>query len=148
MNLKLKRINLILFTGFIWLWAGFLLLHRASTWINLLTENQLIISIIIALILGLIKTYFIFHKLTVRNIKRISNFTEEHVSILKFHVVKDQILIVLMILFGSLLRNTPFIPKFYLMPVYIGIGLAMFYSASRYFIFFAKHQNRAKKSKN
>ncbi|RLD77841.1 MAG: hypothetical protein DRJ10_11265 [Bacteroidetes bacterium] len=144
MNLKLKRINLILFTGFIWLWAGFLLLHRAYTWINLLTKNQLIISIIIALALGLIKTYFIFHKLTVRNIQRISNFTEEYISILKFHVIKDQILIVLMILFGSLLRNTPFIPKFYLMPVYIGIGLAMFYSASLYFIFFVKHQNRAK----
>jgi len=148
MNLKVKKTNLILYTGFIWLWASFALLHRAYTWINLLTENQLIISIFIALALGLIKTYLIFHKLTVRNIQRISNFTEEHVSIFKFHVVKDQVLIVLMILFGSLLRNTPFIPKLYLMPVYIGIGLAMLYSSSLYFIFFIKIIYRLKKNRN
>ena len=139
MNLKLKKTNLILFTGFIWLWASFLLLHRAFTWIKLLTENQLIISIIIALILAFIKTYFIFHNLTIRNIQRISSFRYKHVSIFKFHVVKDQILIVLMILFGSLLRNSPFIPKSFLMPVYIGIGLAMLYSASLYFRFFMKN---------
>lgn len=138
---KIKIKNLILFTGFIWLFAGFMLLHRAYSWINLLSENQLLISVVLALILAVIKTYFIFQKLTIRNINRITNFNEKFVSIWEFHVLKDKILIVLMISFGSILRNTPFIPKLALMPIYIGIGLAMLYSASLYFKkFFQKNQ--------
>ncbi|OQX97326.1 MAG: hypothetical protein B6I20_12850 [Bacteroidetes bacterium 4572_117] len=148
MKLKLKRVNLVLFTGFIWLWAGFALLHRAYTWISLLTENQLLISIVIGLILAFIKIYFIFYKLTTSNIQRIYNFIDENVSILKFHLVKDQILIVLMILFGSLLRNAPFIPKVFLMPIYLGIGLAMLYSASLYFMFFINNYKSGLKAKN
>ncbi len=131
--LKLKIKNLILFTGFIWLFAGFMLLHRAYSWIDLLTKNQLLISVVLALILAVIKTYFIFQKLTIRNINRITSFKEQFVSIWEFHVLKDKVLIVLMISFGSILRNTPFIPKLALMPIYIGIGLAMLYSASLYF---------------
>ena len=129
---KIKIKYLILFTGFIWLFAGFMLLHRAYTWFDLLTKNQLLISVVLAIILAVIKTYFIFHKLTIRNINRILSFKEKIVSIWEFHVLKDKILIVLMISMGSLLRNTPFISKLFLMPIYIGIGLAMFYSASLY----------------
>ncbi len=138
--LKVKRINLILFTGFIWLWAGFLLLHRSWTWIHLFTNNQLHISIIIAIVIGAIKTYLIFHKLTTKNIKRIMSFKDKFVSIFKFHKVKDQVLIIVMIVGGSLLRNTPSVPKIILMPIYIGIGLAMLYSSSLYFLFFKNNK--------
>ena len=140
MTLKIKRINLILFTGFIWLFAGFMLLSRACTWVSLLTDNQLIISVIIAFILAIIKSYFIFHKLTIKNIQRISNFNSQLISIFEFHVLKDKILIVLMIFFGSLLRNTPFIPKYFLMPIYLGIGIAMLYSSFLYVKFFTKEK--------
>ena len=130
---KIKIKKLILFTGFIWLFASFMLLHRAYSWLDLLTQKQLIISIPIAIAFAGIKTYFIFHKLTIRNINRITSFKEETVSIWEFHVLKDKILIVVMILLGSILRNMSFIPKFALMPIYIGIGIAMFYSAFLYF---------------
>ena len=138
MTFKLKKTNLILFTGFVWLFAGFLLLHRAYSWINLLTDIQLLSSIIIAIVLAVIKTYFIFHTLTIRNINRILAFKNEYISILKFHALKDQLLIVVMILTGALLRHTPFIPKYFLMPIYIGIGLAMLFSASLYVFYLLK----------
>ena len=135
---KIRKINLILFTSIIWLFAGFLLLHRAYTWVDLLSEKQLISSLIIALVLALIKAYFVFRKLTIKNIYRINNFNQEFISILKFHSPKDQLLIVLMIATGSLLRNSPFIPKVFLMPVYTGIGLAMLYSAILYLLYVFK----------
>lgn len=139
MILKLKKKNLIFFTGLIWLWASFLLLHRSFTWIELLTDKQLIFSVIIAFFIAAIKTYLIFHKLTVKNIDRIMSFKEDFVSILKFHAIKDQILIVVMIAGGSILRHTPAVPKLVLMPIYIGIGLAMLYSFIIYMSFFYKN---------
>ncbi len=142
--LKIKRINLILVTGFIWLWSGFLLLHRSWTWVHLFTDNQLHLSIVIAVVLGAIKTYLIFHKLTTKNIKRITTYKDELISILKFHLIKDQILIVVMIAGGSLLRHTPAVPKIILMPVYIGIGLSMLYSSSLYMLYFINNYKSKK----
>ncbi len=144
MILKLKKKNLIFFTGLIWLWASFLLLHRSTTWIELLTDKQLFFSVIIAFLIAAVKTYLIFHKLTVKNIKRIVAFEDEFVSIFKFHAVKDQILIVVMIVGGSILRHTPAVPKLVLMPIYIGIGLAMLYSFILYMSFFYKNYKTLK----
>ncbi len=137
--MKVKKIYLIFITGLIWLLASFLLLHRAYTWIELLTDKQLLFSVILSIGIAAVKTYLIFHKLTVKNIERVLNFKNESVSILKFHAIKDQILIVLMIVGGSLLRHTPAVPKSILMPVYIGIGLAMSYSSYLYMRFFIKN---------
>jgi len=139
--LKVKKRNLILFTGFIWIFATIMLLKRAYSWIDLLTNNQLIISILLGLIIALVKGKLIFHKLTIKNITRIKSFADNNVSILKFHLPKDQILIVVMIATGSLLRSATFIPKSVLMPIYIGIGLAMFYVSILYLISFSKYKD-------
>lgn len=136
MTLKLKKKNLIFFTGLIWLGAAFVLLHRSYTWIDLLTDKQLFFSVLIALFIAVIKIYLIFHKLTVKNIDRIVDLKDVYVSIFKFHAVKDQVLIVVMILVGILLRHLPTVPKSVLMPIYIGIGLAMFYSFLIYMRYF------------
>jgi len=82
---------------------------------------------LISVPLAIIKIHFIFKNLTIKNIKRIRSFNKHQVSAWEFHLNKDKIIIILMIIFGTLLRNTPFIPKYILFPVYIGIGLAMFY---------------------
>ena len=125
--LKVKLNTLILLTGIIWLYASMVLLKRAYSWIEIMTLFQLYIGLAIALPLTIIKIYFIFDKLTVRNIKRIQSFKENKVSIWEFHITKDKILIILMIFFGIILRHTPFIPKYVLFPIYLGIGIAMFY---------------------
>ncbi len=144
MILKLKKKNLIFFTGLIWLWASFLLLHRSFTWVELLTDKQLFFSVIIGFVVAGIKTYLIFHKLTIKNINRIVNLKDEFISIFKFHAIKDQILIVVMIVGGSILRHTPAVPKLVLMPIYIGIGLAMLYSFIIYMRFFYKNYKTLK----
>ena len=141
---KLKRINLVLFTGFIWLFAGLILLFRAYSWVNLFTTKQLYLYIIIALLLAVIKISLIFYKLTIKNISRIINSNETYIFIYKFHVIKDKVLIVAMILIGTILRHSPYIPKKILMPVYLGIGLAMVFSFSVYMRYFIK--NITKKS--
>lgn len=144
MILRFKKKNLIFFTGIIWFWASFLLLHRAYTWIELFSYKQLLFSVMLAILIAVIKTYLIFHKLTLNNIHRIISFKEKFVSIFKFHTLKDQMLIVVMIVGGSLLRQTPSVPKSVLMPVYIGIGIAMFYSAFLYMKFFYKNYKTLK----
>lgn len=124
---KVKYNSLILITGIIWLAASYILLRRAYSWMDILTDTQLWIGLFLAIPFALIKSYFIFHKLTTKNIKRIQSFKPSKVSIWDFHIMKDKILIILMIVLGVTLRRTPFIPKFTLFPIYLGIGIAMFY---------------------
>ena len=124
---KVKHNTLILVTGIIWLIASYILLRRAYSWVDIITNTQLWVGTIIAIPFAFIKIYFIFHKLTTKNIKRIQSFKQISVSVWEFHILKDKLLIILMIVLGTTLRHTPFIPKFTLFPVYLGIGIAMFY---------------------
>jgi len=137
--MKLKKNNLILFTGFIWLWACIVLLFRSYTWMQLFKGKELYILLLIGIGVAFIKTYLIFRKLNIRNINRISKLKNKFVSILKFHLPKDQILIVVMIVGGSFLRRSDFISKSYLLPIYFGIGLAMLYSSFLYFKFYIQN---------
>ena len=136
---KVHKNVLILIVAIIWFTASIILSTRAVSWIELMTSTQLIIGIITALLLSIIKIYLIFKKLTLNNIKRIQSFTQTNISLWEFHIMKDKLLIVLMIIIGIGLRSAPFIPKYVLFPIYLGIGLAMLYSAIFYFkVFFSK----------
>ena len=140
--LNVKNNTLIIIVGLIWLLASFILLFRAYSWIDLLTQNQLIIGTVLALPLAIVKSYFIFHKLTMKNIYRIMNYGDTKISVLNFHILKDKILIVVMIVGGSLLRHSSFTPKSVLMPIYFGIGLAMLYVSYVYFNFLIKESKK------
>jgi len=124
---KVKQKTLIFLTGIIWLIASYILLRRAYSWVEIITNNQLWIGILISLPLAIIKIYFIFHKLTIKNINRILSFKQKRINVWEFHLLRDKLLIVLMIVLGTILRHMTFIPKFTLFPIYIGIGIAMFY---------------------
>ena len=129
---KVKQNTLILIAAIIWFIASIILSTRAISWIELMTKTQVVIGIIAALFLSIIKIYLIFHKLTLNNIKRIQSFTQVNISIWEFHLMKDKLLIVLMIIVGIGLRSAPFIPKYVLFPIYLGIGLAMLFSSILY----------------
>lgn len=137
---KVKHNNLLLLTGFIWLIASYILLRRAYSWVDIITNMQLWVGTLIAIPFAFIKIYFIFHKLTTKNIKRIQSFKQTNVSIWEFHVMKDKLLIILMIVLGTTLRHTPFIPKYTLFPIYLGIGIAMFYVWALYLKTFLKEK--------
>ncbi|MDA3781367.1 MAG: hypothetical protein PF487_14245 [Bacteroidales bacterium] len=124
---KVKHNSLILITGIIWLIASIILTLRAYNWVVLLSTSQLIIGLITALVLSIIKIYFVFRKLTLKNIERIKLYKQKTISIWQFHILKDKLLIVLMILIGIALRSALFIPKYVLFPIYLGIGISMFY---------------------
>jgi len=138
--IKVNKRQLFLLDAIIWSIAALILLSKAYKWKNLLVDYQLLVSLIVAIILGIIKTYFIFIRLTKINIKRINNFTNNKVSIYEFHSLRDKILIVIMIFGGILLRQSK-IPKYILMPIYIGIGFSMIYVAYMYIYNFIKNKN-------
>ena len=131
--LKVKANTLILIAGIIWLTASIILSARAISWIELITSTQLVSGVIAAIILSVIKIYLIFQKITLNNINRIQSFPQTNINIWEFHKIKDKLLIVLMIIIGIGLRSAPFIPKYVLFPIYLGIGLAMLYCAILYF---------------
>lgn len=132
---KVEKRTLVLITGFIWTAVGLVLIIRALGWIEFLNINQIIISCTLGIALGFAKLHFVFNKTTKDNIHRIMNLKSHKVSILAFHTFKFYILIVLMIGFGTLLRNLDFIPKYTILPIYLGVGMAMLYSSLKYFIF-------------
>ncbi len=123
--LKLHSKQLILATGLLWVVASYMLLSRAYIWARELESIYLWLGVVMGLVFGFIKSKFIFIKLTQKNITRINSFNSK-VSLWEFHLNKDKLLIVLMIGIGVVLRHS-FIPKWVLMPIYLGIGLAMFY---------------------
>jgi hypothetical protein len=124
---KVKHSTLILFTGFIWLIASLILFRRAYSWVEIITPLELVIGLTVTFPLALIKIYFIFNKITMKNIDRILSFTQKRISVWEFHLKRDKLLIILMIVIGSILRHMNFIPKFIIFPIYVGIGIAMFY---------------------
>lgn len=135
---KVSSKTLLVFTGFIWLIASCILISRSYNWALELTVLQLLITIPIGLALAIIKTKLIFIKLNRKNINRIQLFRTK-ISLWEFHLNRDKLLIILMIVLGILLRASGFVPIVVLTPLYLGIGLAMLYVASMYFItFFSK----------
>lgn len=131
LNLNYK--TLLFFTGILWLVASYMLLSRAYQWSLDMDAQHLMIALVLGFILGFVKGKLIFVKLTKRNIARISAFTSG-ASLWEFHRNRDKMLIVLMVFIGIALRHSPFIPKWILMPIYMGIGLAMFYVFLLYMI--------------
>lgn len=121
--MRVKSSTLIFLTGLLWLVASYMLLSRAYSWAADMETTYLLLGLALGLALGFIKSKLIFIKLTLKNIGRINAFGQK-VSLWEFHLNKDKLLIVLMIGIGIVLRQS-FIPKWVLMPIYLGIGLAM-----------------------
>lgn len=129
---KVSQSKLLLFTGFIWFVASCILIGRSISWSQDLSSSQLYWGIGVGFILFLVKTYFIFRKLTTKNIQRIRAFKSKKTSIWNFHNTRDKYIIVLMIVIGIGLRQIEIIPIYGLFPVYLGIGMAMFYVCLMY----------------
>ena len=137
---KVKKIILVLITGILWSLVGLMLIKRAVSWFPDFTLLQSILTIITGLILAFVKTRLIFIKATHENIHRIMNMKSDKVSVFAFHSVKFYILILLMIGFGTLLRNLEFIPKYTIFPVYLGVGIAMIYGSILYYKYFFRNK--------
>ncbi|RLD77840.1 MAG: hypothetical protein DRJ10_11260 [Bacteroidetes bacterium] len=134
---KVNKNILIIIAGVLWSSVGILLIRIASRWFNLLSESELIFSIIGGLLLGSAISYFGFSNLAEKNIKRISLYVG-NVCVWAFQRWQSYFLIIFMINLGIFMRSTSLIPKFLLAPMYIGIGFALFTASFKYYKFLFK----------
>ncbi len=137
--IKVDKKVLIAIAGVLWTGVGFLLIYFASRWFNLLSSFYLSIALLIGLLLGLAISYFGFKNLAQKNIDRI-NLYEKKVCIWAFQRWQMFILIIFMISLGIFMRKSGLIPKPLLIPVYMGIGIALITASSKYYIFLYKYK--------
>jgi len=125
--IKTTKNGLLIFATFIWAIATYMLLSRAYSWANLFNIPQLIISLLVGTSIGIFKIYVIFRKVAIQNWNRISNLKDSELNLWQFQSARSKLLIVFMMTFGIALRKSAIIPIKVLMPIYLGIGLAMLY---------------------
>ncbi len=133
--LKVNKNTLIIISGLIWSLVGLFLIFKSCYWIDDFPQTQLYIIIFVGIIIAVLKFIFIFRKTTKHNIDRIMNLDSTKCNIFAFHSFRFYFIILLMIIGGILLRRIDIIPVFILYPIYLGIGLAMFFSSFKYFKF-------------
>jgi hypothetical protein len=131
---KVSKNVLIFISGLLWSGVGLFLIRLAFRWIEKLSQPELLLAIIGGLILGSVIAYFGFSGLANKNIERI-NMYQNRVCIWAFQKWSSYVLIAFMMSLGIFMRNAAFIPKLVLIPMYIGIGLALFLASFRYYIF-------------
>ncbi|MBN1463125.1 MAG: hypothetical protein JW922_05540 [Paludibacteraceae bacterium] len=131
---------LVFVSGILWSGVGLFLISLAYRWFNQLSNNQIIAAWLGGLILGGAIAYFGFSKLADKNILRINQYHKK-VCFWAFQKWTTYLLIVFMMSLGIFMRKTPYIPKFLLSPMYIGIGSALFLSSFRYYQFLVQTRN-------
>lgn len=109
--------------GVIWTGVGILLLAYAVSWLrpeSVPIELELIVA---GLAVAVVFVRFVFHGIVRKNIDRIEA-GPQRAHVLSFQGWKSYLVTVFMIALGITLRHSA-IPKAYLAPVYLGIGLAL-----------------------
>ena len=123
---------LIIISALMWSGVGVFLNILAFDWLKLYNNIQLIITIIIGLITGLVIAKYGFSKIAKKNIDRILVYPKK-ACVFAFQEWKSYILIAFMMSLGIFMRTSGFIPKILLAPMYIGIGTALFLSSFNYY---------------
>lgn len=123
---------LIVISGLMWSGVGIFLNIIVYNWLKSFNNNQILISIIIGIFLGLVIARFGFRRFANTNINRIFAYPKE-ACVFAFQEWQSYILIIVMMSMGIFLRTTELIPKFILAPIYIGIGTALFLASFKYY---------------
>ena len=125
------RSILVLIAGLVWAMVGLMLSRLAILWWERYTGSFLVLFVIIGMILGIVKGYYVFSRIVKKNIDRIARM-EGNGFILAFIPWKTYLLIAGMMILGITLRHST-LPKQYLAILYLGVGLAMILSSLQYF---------------
>lgn len=128
-----KRSTLILVAGLVWTIVGLGLIGVAAGW---LWRSGVSVWLpgLAGVVAGLIAYRFGFLRLVRANLDRLQEQSpgKERVCIFAFQNWRSYIIIVVMMLLGYTLRHLP-VPKVYLAPVYLTIGLGLFLSSWHYY---------------
>lgn len=138
MNVLFKKLNpavrkpiLVLLSGIVWLGTGIMLISMAVNWFKNSTNQYAIWFALTGVLAGIIIHRFGFVRIVNKNLDRIGSI-EGKFCAFGFMAWKSYILIAIMMTMGILLKHSA-IPKEYLLILYMGIGLALALSSTRYF---------------
>lgn len=125
--LKMKKENLIIVAGVVWLLAG---VNVALIGLRSVVEmSGAAAGIIVALVVGTVAAFFAFHamfgKLVLKNAQRIRGLEGERLSFLRFLDLKGYLIMAFMMSFGFGLRLTGLIPTWFFAFFYTGLGCAL-----------------------
>ena len=128
-----KRGVLVFMAGLVWSAVGLALMIAAAGWLKGRGFGA-IPEILIGMGGGIIIFIFGFSKLAKKNLARIYEQApgKEKVCLFAFQNTRSYLIVAIMILMGYTLRHSG-LPKIYLSPVYLTIGLGLFLAGSQYF---------------
>lgn len=121
--MKVKKQNLLLLAGIVWMIAGFNVLRIG---LETYEEYRMIINYAITLMVFLVFWFMVFHKLTIKHTKRIHGFEEELQLFYKFFDLKSFLIMAFMISFGIIIRKFRLLPDRFIAVFYTGLGAALF----------------------
>ena len=128
-----KRTTLVLVAGILWSIIGLFLIGRGIK-VQLPLVSISYIFIALALIIGILKSKFVFAKIINKNVARIKSLSphKEKICVFAFQAYQSYLLVILMMSIGILMRHLP-IPKLYYGSILVAIGTALLLSSLRYF---------------
>lgn len=122
---------LFVLAGLMWSVVGLMLCRLAYHWLVIIQWKWIVPQELLGVILALTAYKFCFSRIAQKNIARLSLLTEK-TCIFAFQRWKSYFVIVLMIIFGIALRNSP-VPRPFLAIVYTTIGGALFLASLQYY---------------
>ncbi len=128
-----RRSVLVFMAGLVWSAVGLVLMIVAAWWLKG-RGLEVIPDIVIGVVGGVIVFYFGFSKLAKKNLTRIYEQApgKDKVCLFAFQNTRSYFIVAIMILMGYTLRHSG-LPKIYLSPIYLTIGLGLFLAGGQYF---------------
>lgn len=129
-----SRKVLQLVAGAVWTIVGLALCAMAVYWL-ISSQGSWILPLTIGLIAGTLVYYFGFMRLVRKNKVRINEQSRgsDKVCMFAFQSWRSYIIVVVMVALGSTLRHLP-IPRMYLVPIYLAIGMGLFLASLHYYV--------------
>jgi hypothetical protein len=127
--------KLLIVSGLLWSFAGLMLLFISSKWFPAFSVKTSVLDISAGLVMGALISRFGFMKLARKNANRILDYSK-HACAFAFQRWQMYPLVLVMMGMGIIMRNSPYVPKYLLAPVYIGIGSALFVASFTYYKIF------------
>ena len=125
-------------SGLMWTGVGILLVRISLRWFVNLSSLETSGVILTGLIGGYLISSLGFSNLADKNIKRILEYNDK-VCPFAFQKWQSYILILFMISLGVFMRKSHLIPPIILAPMYISIGLGLFFASFRYHLCLYKY---------
>ena len=125
--LKMKKENLIIVAGVVWLLAG---MNVALIGVrSAVVMNSAAVGVVVALVVGAVAAFFAFHAMfgtiVVKNAQRVRGLDGERLNFLRFLDLKGYLIMAFMMSFGFGLRLTGLIPTWFFAFFYTGLGSAL-----------------------